>query len=505
MPRPVMFACLLLSVLFTVPLAAEKDIPVDNVGVGYQRCPVVLAGPSDGFYFVVFASNTYGDHPKVPGGVFAQRLGPSGQLIGSSLALEVSPDVNCVTAEPAGPGRLLVAWGRYDYPDDTIYARYFDYEGKPLSPKVEIGESSSHLPAAAACDAEGRCWVAWIEPGATAIRARRVDAGGQLSGPPIRVDSSPGPGAGYFERYQIDLSADPRGGFVAAWWNGSTETGTPEDPPVPPSGEVHLRRFTAAGDPLGDEFLLEPGSELAYRTHSLCHTATGAFFVAASRILPDFVSPSEVVLQRFDPSGAPVGPLKVITQGYGSTLACGPASVLLLWQEENVLFGNRFSLSGELLEAPVRIAEDAGNESAALLSSGRFLVAWQDIEPDGTSILAGIRGPVVGSLALHGGRFLVQATYRDPRTGTGGTAEPRPLTDDTGLLWFFDSNNVELVVKTLDGCAVNDHFWFFAAGLTDVEVEITVTDTVTGSSKRYRNPGRTAFLPIQDTRAFDCP
>jgi hypothetical protein len=52
---------------------------------------------------------------------------------------------------------------------------------------------------------------------------------------------------------------------------------------------------------------------------------------------------------------------------------------------------------------------------------------------------------------------------------------------------------------------VNDHFWVFAAGLTDVEVEITVTDTVSGTWKSYRNPPHTAFLPIQDTLAFDCP
>ena len=63
-----------------------------------------------------------------------------------------------------------------------------------------------------------------------------------------------------------------------------------------------------------------------------------------------------------------------------------------------------------------------------------------------------------------------------------------------------------MVVKVLDACSFDGHYWVFAAGLTDVAVTLTVTDTDTGASKIYRNPQRTAFLPIQDTSAFsDCP
>lgn len=80
-----------------------------------------------------------------------------------------------------------------------------------------------------------------------------------------------------------------------------------------------------------------------------------------------------------------------------------------------------------------------------------------------------------------------------------------PLSDQSGYFWFFESTNVEIVVKVLDGCAINDHFWVFASGLTNVEVGITVTDTETEATKQYGSPFGTPFPPIQDGAAFACP
>jgi len=100
-----------------------------------------------------------------------------------------------------------------------------------------------------------------------------------------------------------------------------------------------------------------------------------------------------------------------------------------------------------------------------------------------------------------GNRFEVTATWQ--ADVASGTAKVEPLTSDTGYLWFFDSTNVEAVVKVLDGCGLNGRHWVFAAGLTDVEVRLKVADTTSGKSKEYLNPPHTTFQPIQDTDAFD--
>lgn len=105
------------------------------------------------------------------------------------------------------------------------------------------------------------------------------------------------------------------------------------------------------------------------------------------------------------------------------------------------------------------------------------------------------------SLCLSRDRFQVKARWRAPG-GETGLARAFPATSDTGLFWFFGEDNLELVVKVLDACRGSDHFWVFAGGLTNVEVELEVIDLLTGQSKVYRNPQGTPFQPIQDTQAF---
>ena len=103
------------------------------------------------------------------------------------------------------------------------------------------------------------------------------------------------------------------------------------------------------------------------------------------------------------------------------------------------------------------------------------------------------------------GRFQVEATWQTA-SGRTGPAHAVPLTSESGYFWFFDSSNVELVVKTLDACGIGRGEWFFAAGLTTVGVQVRVTDTFTGEVRNYASPLGARFLPIQDTAAFSfCP
>jgi hypothetical protein len=92
------------------------------------------------------------------------------------------------------------------------------------------------------------------------------------------------------------------------------------------------------------------------------------------------------------------------------------------------------------------------------------------------------------TLCLRENRFLVEVTWSDPHNGGTGTGTAVPLTGDTGAFWFFDDDNVELVVKVLDGRPVNGYWWVFYGSLTDVEFHLTVTDQATQTSQTYDNP-----------------
>jgi hypothetical protein len=98
----------------------------------------------------------------------------------------------------------------------------------------------------------------------------------------------------------------------------------------------------------------------------------------------------------------------------------------------------------------------------------------------------------------------VTATYAAP--GRTGPAISHPLTLDTGAFWFFDPGNLELTLKVLDGCGVNQRFWVFLTGVTDVGVEVTVEDTLTGKAWHYAHTAGTPLPTTTDTAAFDtCP
>ena len=104
------------------------------------------------------------------------------------------------------------------------------------------------------------------------------------------------------------------------------------------------------------------------------------------------------------------------------------------------------------------------------------------------------------SLCLNGGRFRAEVNWKD-FDGNTGTGKAVALTSDTGYFWFFTSSNVELVVKALDARGLNGRFWVFYGALSNVEYEMTVTDTLTGNVKTYSNPsGR--FASAGDTDGF---
>ncbi len=109
--------------------------------------------------------------------------------------------------------------------------------------------------------------------------------------------------------------------------------------------------------------------------------------------------------------------------------------------------------------------------------------------------------PDPAALCLEDGRFQVRVDWQSSQLGPSSSAAAVSLTGDTGYFWFFDDSNVELVVKVLDGTAINGHYWVFYGSLSDVQFEVVVTDTVTGATKTYVNQQGNLFS-IADTLAF---
>ncbi len=153
-----------------------------------------------------------------------------------------------------------------------------------------------------------------------------------------------------------------------------------------------------------------------------------------------------------------------------------------------------------------------------LTSTGTWIIAANSFSPAVVGAytlgLNCTAGPAPGAcavnattLCLNNNRFKVQATFATD-AGQTGNGMAVSETTDTGLFWFFSSNNIEVIVKVVNACtfAAGPRYWVFAGGLTNVQVVLTVTDTQTGIARTYTNTQGTPFAPIQDTNAFaTCP
>jgi hypothetical protein len=161
-------------------------------------------------------------------------------------------------------------------------------------------------------------------------------------------------------------------------------------------------------------------------------------------------------------------------------------------------FASRGRTNTERIDIP---SPQGGIFKIALVANAPFngltlLVTLTPANPVGTCV------PTPLSLCLLGGRFQVDVTWTDQHSGgVQGVGTALPGTDQTGYFWFFSAANTELVVKMVDGRTLNNHFWVFRGGLSDVDYTIRVTDTATGAVRTYRNLPNT-LTSGADTSAF---
>lgn len=178
----------------------------------------------------------------------------------------------------------------------------------------------------------------------------------------------------------------------------------------------------------------------------------------------------------------------VITIRYVETCAClpGPVFPLELTEEMGPLPAGRYVVQLEMSMTEF---------------DGSFVCRQPEVVGEAELVVSG------EDLALHDGRFLARATWR-AFDGSSGVGRAVALSEQSGYFWFFDPTNVEINLKVLDACVVNDHFWVFVAAASNVEYQIEVFDVADDSIEIWTEANPLGNFPSLrgDTTAFaTCP
>jgi concanavalin A-like lectin/glucanase superfamily protein len=128
--------------------------------------------------------------------------------------------------------------------------------------------------------------------------------------------------------------------------------------------------------------------------------------------------------------------------------------------------------------------------------------------PFSSAVAPNCGSSTVNALCLQT-RFSIVTKWRTnptPGTPTDGSGSVVVAGPNSGIFWFFSSDNWEVMVKALNGCGLNSRYWVFSAATTNVFYRMEVTDVTHGLTKIYFNyPGPPAPA-VTDTDAFaTCP
>jgi hypothetical protein len=527
---------------------AKGDALVVDDSAALRHSPDVGLDAAGNAYVVWALSQIDGDL------ILLQRLSPDNQPTGSFEQInQPAPLLRDIPRIAVGAaGNLLVSWNDHRRGGDNVdvWARRYDGPSHTWDAEVQINPSTTGVQKGSApvLYPQGDGAVVYNDFTSAQIRVRRLDATGEPTGDPIRIgdlgDSdlfAPGAAVGpdgttlvvwqkdalskvhaaFFDRswnplggdflvsspaddfeWQPAVAAGPTGSFVVTW----TSFGVPVIIEGPPHGDadghdgsqdgVFAQRFQAPPCVPTPQALCLGGR---FQVTVSWKTPAGA--TGAGQTVP--LTADTGAFWFFDP-----GNLELMIKVLDARTVNG-----YFWIYYGSLSNVEFTVTvTDTATGGVKtyhnppgvfgsVADDRAFQEAAPGVAGVARPEERAAAEMTSSAATPGCAPTATILCETGNRFAVQVDFVDPLTGAPKAAQAVPVTEDTGVFWFTDASNLELMVKVLDARTVNHWFWVFYGALSDQEYTVTVTDTVTGAKKMYHNPAH-HLASVADTRAF---
>ncbi len=317
---------------------------------------------------------------------------------------------------------------------------------------------------------------------------------------------------------RVRAAAAPDGGFLTLW----------EVTPPSPATALAAQRLDAAGSWAPPFQVNETSESMLVAEARPQFRPDGGFSILwrSAPLINFLLIPFQVTARSWDAAGNPetheITPDFPISFSFDAARDAGGNTLVFNADGDSGAHGRLFDHAWKPLTTDLVFHPPVGvyqsEPAVAVDAAGDFLALWTlgpealPIYGDGSSSavlgrpLAAIPcTPGSGTLCLGAnGRFQARVDWRNPFDGSTGTGHALPLTADTGAFWFFGDTNLELMVKVLDGTAVNGRFWVYAGALSNVEYTLTLTDLLLGLTRTYHNPAG-QFASRADVDAFPAP
>ncbi|MBI4617120.1 MAG: DUF4347 domain-containing protein [Planctomycetes bacterium] len=279
-------------------------------------------------------------------------------------------------------GNFVVTWRSFEgaVTNFDIRARLFDASANPLGPDFLVNVTTTlniqNTPSVA-MDADGNFVVAFeSDEGGLAfdIRARLYDAAGNPRGADFVVNSS----VATTDRFP-SVAMDPAGNFVIVW---TQLAGADYD--------IMGRRFDASGNPLGADFAVSSTNANTQFFPSVAATPGGGFVAAWQS--DDGGVDYDIRARRFDAAGNPLGAdflanNTTLSPQVSAGVAVGPSGeTTVVWEDQGTydIRARRFDAAGNALGNDFVVNSttvgDQGQPAVAMNGTGTSVFTWFSAE-----------------------------------------------------------------------------------------------------------------------------
>jgi RTX calcium-binding nonapeptide repeat (4 copies)/Cadherin domain len=455
------------------------EFAVNTFITGNQTAPVMARFADGGFVAMWVTLDTTQDGSG--NAIKGQRFDVNGNKIGAEFLVnsqgagsQFTPSVSVLAN-----GSFVATWITNDTTQDgsgnAVKAQIFSASGIPIGGEFLVNSSvaGSQSNSTVVALAGGGFAISWDDAAGTDTRARIFDANGVAAGQDFRLNNNLTGNQEYG-----DLVALANGGFVATWrTTDATADGS--------SDAVKARVFNAAGNPIGNEFLVNTQAAGFQNAPSIAQLANGNLIItwATTDILQDGSS-GAIKAQIFSASGVKIGEEFIVnaqgvnTQNDPVVTNLPDGGFMVAW----VSFDPLQDGSGLAVKARVFDANGApigseflvntlasGNQSLpelVTLADGRVVAAWTSDNGDGSGfavraqIFAPNSAPVITSNGA-GSAASVSAAENQTSVGTvsatdvggpsavtysimgGADAARFSINATTGVLSFVSAPNFE--------------------------------------------------------------